>query len=366
MKVAYISHAGRPCYEYDWFTRIDADRVKFIDTDFSDYPKEPPKNVEYCPVDESENSAFKDKFHSTARLIQYQNFEHYLEDVDVVIVLEIFSSLSRQFIKYCREHHKPVVVLVYELIPTHPLHYLPTHLRNRLYCIRNANRFICVSEKAKLSLMQLGAPVSKIEVVYPGIDLKLFKPTRAKQVPNLIFVGGLKEHKGIDLTLKMADHIMPNHPDTLLTIVGDGPYRSRVVEYTEKYPNVKYLGKIPNKDLPDILNQHSIFVLPCRDITRYGLKITSEQFGFSFVEAMACGLAVISTDCGAIPEVITTNNIICPQGDQQALNQAVSHLLFDRKRREAIQEHNINLAAKKYDIIKQGKLLTKALTRGLR
>jgi phosphatidylinositol alpha-1,6-mannosyltransferase len=175
---------------------------------------------------------------------------------------------------------------------------------------------------------------------------------------DLIFVGGLKLHKGIDIVLDMADKLLPANPDIKLTIVGDGPYRSKVEEYSSKYPNFKYLGKVPNRKLPAILNQHGIFVQPCRDIYKYGLKITSEQFGFSFVEAMACGLAVVSADCGAIPEIVAGKNIICEQGDSAGVIHEVDGLLQNNAKLSSVQASNASLARAKYDISGQGKILS--------
>jgi len=360
MNIAYISHHGRPNYEYEWFRRMPAEKIKFIDVDFSGYPSHPPKNVEYCKVDFVESRLSKGRFHSTASLVRYKNYEKYLEDVDIVIVLEIFSSLSKQFVRYCKQSRKKSVVLVYELIAAHPLHYLPTHIMNRLYVTKYAHQFICVSSKAARSLMALGVSSQKISVVYPGIDLTRFAcPAVQKKRPriHIVFVGGLKPHKGIDIFLAVAQDYLDRRSDVHFSVVGGGPWTDAVQKMATQYHHFHYYDVVKNHDLPAILQEQHIYILPCKDMYRYGIKITSEQFGFSLVEAMACGLAVITTDAGAIPEVVTEQNIICHQNSADAVKAALGALLRDPSRLAAIRKGNVELVKNRYDIVKQAQAL---------
>jgi len=353
MKVAYISHHQRPCYEYEWFSRIPAETIRFIDTDFSKYPKEKNENIEYCKVDYIENKFFNKIFHSTASIVKYRNFETYLKDVDVVIVLEVFSSLSKQIVSYCKKKNIKVVALVYELIPTHPIYYLPTHILNKKYVIKNADAFICVSKKAEDHLLKLGADQTKTTVVYPGIDLSVFVPKINKsneELRRLLFVGKLDVHKGIDLCLSMYKEIVKKDPQVELYIVGTGSYREQVEVFANKYKNVTYFGSVPNKDLPEIINRCGIYIMPARDTYKLGMKIGSEQFGFSLVEAMACGLDIISSKCGAIPEIITDSNIVVDQ-DSDALVSTVWNSL--EKERVEFNKTNVRITQTSYDINKQ-------------
>lgn len=50
MKIAYIPHTGRPCYELDWFSEIPAEEIRIIDTTFKHYPKKPSDRAKYCQV----------------------------------------------------------------------------------------------------------------------------------------------------------------------------------------------------------------------------------------------------------------------------------------------------------------------------
>jgi len=362
MKIAYISHHKRPCYEFNWFSEMDFEKIKFLDTDFKYYPEKHSKNVEYCKVDYAENIFANKFFHSTASLIRYKNFESYLEDVDVIIVLEVFSSLSRQFLQYCKNKNKKVVVLVYELIKTHPLYYIPTHFFNRRYCIANADLFVCVSDKAKEHLLSLGAENNKIKVVYPGIETGVFYPTKDIDSRNgIVFVGKAEFHKGIDIFLNLAYEIKKDFKDLNIGIIGSGRYRDDILNMQKKIEGLKYIEVIDNNKIPLVLNEYQIYVLPARDTYKFGLKIGSEQFGFTLVEAMACGLAVVSTKCGAIPEIITPVNFTCEQDDYRCLYGRIVELLKNRENIYKISTNNIQVAKKRYDIKNQSFKLKEVL-----
>lgn len=362
MKIAYISHHKRPCYEYNWLSKLDFEKIKFIDADFSSYPKNPPENIEYCNVNYRENHFLNKFFHSTASIVYYKDFEKYLEDVDVVIVLEIFSSLSKQFVKYCKKHNKKVIVLVYELIVNHPLYSMPTHILNKRYCLKNSDLFVCISKAAKEHLITLGAETSKVKVVYPGINLDIFKPEYSRRDNNrIIFVGGLGFHKGIDLILSLYTKLVSLFPNQEMWIIGDGPYKKKVIELSEQYPNFKYFGRIDNNKLPDYLNLCDIYILPCRDSYKFGQRIGSEQFGFSLVEAMACGLIVISTKCGAIPEIITENNIICEQNNFDELYYRTVALINNEEIFANNAKINVQIVKERYDLRKQSLMLTEII-----
>lgn len=354
MKIAYFNHRNRFNYEYNWFSRFDLDKIKFIDTNFDRYPKEKPSNVEYCKVDFRENKFLNKFFHSSAAIVEYIDFEKYLEDINVVIVLEAFSSISKQIIKYCKSKKIKVIVLVYELIPSHPVYFLPFY--SSKYILKNADKFVCVSDAAKQHLIKLGLEKSKAEVIYPGIDLGIFKNDPEKHLQNnIVFVGNLNKNKGIDLVISAFEQLQIKYKNLELTVIGDGEFKDFVMSKSHENKSIKYLGRVDNQKLPQYLNQGSIYVLPCTDTYKYGIKIGAEQFGFSLVEAMACGLAVITTDCGAVGEIVTTNNYILPQEDIAAIVTSLDDLLKNPNKSKLIGTKNVDIAQEKYNIDLQSK-----------
>jgi len=96
-----------------------------------------------------------------------------------------------------------------------------------------------------------------------------------------------------------------------LTICGDGISRDWLEERIKQNNTpITYLGFIPENQKPKIFSKADVFISPSKNRRRFGMKVWEEQFGFTFIEAMASGLPVISTSSGSIPEVLGPNNFL--------------------------------------------------------
>jgi glycosyltransferase involved in cell wall biosynthesis len=309
MKVAYIAHPGRPCYELAWLGALKAEEVRILDADFRRYP--PPEGpLKYCKV-----SAWDLRFFgSTARLVWYRDFERDLEQVDIVLVLELFSSLSNQLVTHCSARGIPTAVLIYELLASHPIYgLLPFRHFTRVTLTRAAG-FVCITSAARRHLVALGVKASSSTVISPGIDTVRFSPLRHPRASKgVLFVGRLERHKGIDVVLETFDRVIKHHSARHMTIVGDGSGREAVVRAANANRNLEFHSHVPHREMSKLYADHDVFILPARDSYRFGRMVGAEQFGFALVEAMACGLAVVASDSGAIPEVVGDRNWICPQ-----------------------------------------------------
>jgi glycosyltransferase involved in cell wall biosynthesis len=305
-------------------------------------------------------------FHSTASIVEYSDFQHHLEGVDIVIVLELFSSLSRQFVEYCKYHGIPCVILVYELIPTHPLNYLPTHITNRKIVAEHASKFIAVSHLAAQGLLRFGIPESNINVVYPGINTRLFKPL-ADSSPlsnSFIFMGKYEVNKGIDSLLEAVPKILEKVPSAHFAFAGIGTYADAVSHLASRYENVKDYNFIHHANLPAVLSQYSTLVSPSRDVYRFGLRIGSEQYGFSIIEAMSMGMNIISSRFGAIPEVTgwpNTDCLLLQDVDAPNIYQAIIEKCTNIVGLAPTSIVNRNHVIKEHDMVVQSKKLFKTL-----
>ena len=356
MKVAYICHHTRPNYEFEWLNAMPNDEVVFIST--SDHTT----RGNYVKVSYQEKGWENKFFASTARRVYYSDFESSIEDVDIVVVLEVFSSLSRQFVEYCNKVNKPVVVLVYELINSHPIYKLPSYRKNTEVCIKNADHFVAVSDAAAKHLTHLGAKKDKITVVYPGVNRAVFKPDYNEREENsIIFVGKLERHKGIDMMLDSFQEASKMIPNLTLSVVGTGSMKDDVEAFSRTNPAVKYYDFVKNDKLPPLLNKHSIYVLPARETRKLGFLIGAEQFGFSVVEAMSCGLPVIVSDVGALPEIVTAKNPVFKKNNTEDLTQKLIETLQDKKRMATLRSYNAKKASLSYDLATQADLLGKLL-----
>ena len=193
-----------------------------------------------------------------------------------------------------------------------------------------ADLIFCLSEFSKRDISRAyHLPFSKLAVTYAGVDSSFTANTprrnRSHDDPfSLLFCGRLNgphEQKGVDILLKSLPLILP-HRKVVLTIIGAGPrlpqYQALAAELGIG-EHVRFLGFVEHQEMPRKYQQADLFVLPSR----------RESFGLVLAEAMACGLPVVATTAGAIPEVVEDGRtgILVPPGDPVALAHAINSLL---------------------------------------
>ena len=152
----------------------------------------------------------------------------------------------------------------------------------------------------------------------------------------ILFVGRLVPEKGIFDTLTAFSMLLKKIENIELLIVGSGSptilFQIKQLVANLKISNkVKFLGNIEYSQMPKIHNLANIFCLPS-----IPTKTWAEQFGYSMVEAMACGKPVISTSSGSIPEVVKDHitGILVKPSNLTGLETALEELIFNERERE--------------------------------
>lgn len=303
--------------------------------------------------------------YSTVSPLGLQDLEDALKKIDIIESIELYSFLSCQCAKIAKKHGKKLVISIFETISSPLLHKLPPFLRNVKTCLRQADAFIAYTNRSAEYLQQLSAPREKIKVIYPGIDLKKFHPPKKRDHSNLriLFVGGLAGEKGIDILLKAFSKLYRKNSQTELWICAKPRHdkeEALIQFYSQKYP-VKAFGHVDHEKLPEIYRRCDIFCLPSFDKRKFGVTVWEEQFGFVLVEAMASGLPIVATRCGAIPEIMGPNNILVPQESEKTLFSALSTLINDSTLRVSMSKMSRQRAEQKFDIIKQRKKMNETL-----
>jgi glycosyltransferase involved in cell wall biosynthesis len=151
--------------------------------------------------------------------------------------------------------------------------------------------------------------------------------------------------KSVDLFPDMLSILKPKFPDLTLMMTGEGSLKDRLFEeFKEKgvASLVDYRGVVKPEDVPVLINRSRIFLYPSRQ----------EPFGLSIVEAMACGVPVITTDVFGPSEIVTNNHdgVTVAPDDVKALAAAVETLLKDSVLRDQIGKNAIKTAHERYDI----------------
>ncbi|GAA3237620.1 hypothetical protein GCM10020256_57230 [Streptomyces thermocoprophilus] len=148
----------------------------------------------------------------------------------------------------------------------------------------------------------------------PGVDEKTFHPgsggdeIRARlgltDRPVVVCVSRLVRRKGQDTLVRAMPRILAAEPDTVLLIVGGGPYEQdlrRLARETGVADSVRFTGAVPWSELPAHYGAGDVFAMPCRT-RRGGLDV--EGLGIVYLEASATGLPVVAGDSGGAPDAV--------------------------------------------------------------
>jgi glycosyltransferase involved in cell wall biosynthesis len=162
--------------------------------------------------------------------------------------------------------------------------------------------------------------------------------------PTLLFAGLLTENKGVFDLLFTLPKLVERVPSTRLLLAGSGDLK-RISEVIKEYgmeESVSLTGWVDSETLLSYYHQAHLFVLP----SYY------EGLPFVMLEAMACGLPIVSTKVGGIPELIAPglNGYLIHPGDREALLQTLVGLLDNQPLRETMGRNNIEKIKEKYDL----------------
>jgi len=192
-----------------------------------------------------------------------------------------------------------------------------------------------------------------IEVIHNFIDTSLYKDVKNtvmknKIAPNgekiLVHTSNFRVVKRVTDTIKILDLVRKKIP-TKLILIGDGPDRSeceRLARELNLQGDVLFLGK--QDGLEEILTCGDIFLMPSQ----------SESFGLAALEAMSCGLPVVSSSVGGLPELNMHNKtgFISEFGDVERMAQYTLSLLQNDKKYKIFAKNARARAVDSFDIKK--------------
>lgn len=199
------------------------------------------------------------------------------------------------------------------------------------------NRFFTVSEFVSKSVNDaIGVPLDKCNVFPNCIDTDKFNCIHDAQKENclrmkygikesdtvIIFAGRIVPEKGVDILISAFNQL--NNQNVKLMIVGDvanglkmdSPYKEKIDELSRQNLNVILVGYVPYEEIPSYYKMSNLGIFPSR---------CNEAAGMTILEAMACGLPVITTNVGGIPEYASATTILL-KNDQHLKNNLINQM----------------------------------------
>ena len=173
----------------------------------------------------------------------------------------------------------------------------------------------------------------RVQVIHNGVDTELFHPQgrvatlrrslgAAPDDCLLASAGRLVGWKGTRVVIEALARLPPRFRGL---VIGEGPEEQRLRDLARTLgigDRVRFMGRVPHAELPLMLSQCDLFAQP---------SIGEEAFGISVVEAMACGLPVLASNNGGLPEIIVEGETghLLPPGEIAAWLETIARVGAD-------------------------------------
>lgn len=293
-------------------------------------------------------------------IIYYQLFKRtgWTLPYDLVVRQRYDAMLFFNFVAYPTTKRTKTFVVIHDL--SYIFHKQYVSPKNQIYLekfvpktIRKTDVIIAISKNTRTEISKhYGIPESKIPIINPSVDHSVFKPQPQNSIekvktkfkiekPYILSVSTLEPRKNLIGTLNAFEML----PEGLkqkysLVLAGgkgwlDGEIQQKYDELSKKYTVIK-TGYVDDADLPALYSGASVFVFPS----------FYEGFGIPPLEAMACGVPVITANNSSLPEVVGDAAILIDANDTKQLAKEIERVLSDKKLANELTQKGLAQAAK--------------------
>jgi phosphatidylinositol alpha-1,6-mannosyltransferase len=228
--------------------------------------------------------------------------------------------------------------------------------KQRRRYLHRADGVVAVSHFTERALMRMmSVPEQKITLIHNGVNTERFFPAepnptvvsrhglQGKRI--ILTVGRIVPRKGMDVLIRALPEIRKSVPDAHLLFAGVGDYRGtleKIVSSLGLESHVTFAGRVAEEDLADYYRLCDIFAMPNREMP----DGDTEGFGLVFLEANACGKAVIAGRAGGAVEAVRdgVNGLLADGWSVTDVGDAVTRLLVDRELRNKIERAGLQVA----------------------
>lgn len=195
----------------------------------------------------------------------------------------------------------------------------------------------------------------KLILVSPilGVNENIFIPLKGKKIENnknsdhftIGYIGRFVDEKDVQTLIKAVSLVLKDIK-CQLRLIGNGPLKEEYKRLTDNLgltEIVHFYPPVMHDKIPEIMREFDCLVLPSKTTKKW-----KEQFGHVIIEAMACGVAVIGSSSGEIPNVIGDAGLIFEEGDSQGLAEKILLLNSDYELRKNLIKKGIERVRQKY------------------
>jgi colanic acid/amylovoran biosynthesis glycosyltransferase len=224
---------------------------------------------------------------------------------------------------------------------------------------KEATLFLAVSGFLRGRLLDKGYPERKVRMHYIGVDTEKFRPAEhVSDDPYILCVGRHVAKKGIDVLLRAFSGLAKRHPALSLLQVGGGPLAGALHSLADTLGiagRVRFLGAQPHDRIIELMRGARVFALPSQTAE----DGDSEALGIVFNEASACGIPVVATRHGGIPEAVLDGEtgFLVTEKDEVALAERLEELLSDAALARRMGRRGREYACEAFDLRTQTHLL---------
>jgi glycosyltransferase involved in cell wall biosynthesis len=281
---------------------------------------------------------------------------------DVIQSVEPFSFYTQSYLWACYFAARTInAALLAVTLENRPLEI--KFGRARAFLLRNVLRvyfqraclILTLNQGARENVLACRANAARIRSALWGVwgaDTQEFVARAARDAnapPTILFAGRLHVEKGVFVLLDAFAFVRQKIPTARLLIAGDGPARAQLAENIRTQNlsgSIQMLGVVKNREMVSIFHRADVFCAPSITTRKW-----AEQVGASALQAMACGLPVVSTRSGSIPEYIPEGvaGILVQEQDASALADALVTLLSNPTRAAEMGQHARAYACAHYD-----------------
>lgn len=217
----------------------------------------------------------------------------------------------------------------------------PRQNRMERHLLRSESEFLCVSDYTRQTLGHNGGQLDHMRVVPVPVDTSVFSPPAKPNRGVIGFAGRVDDpRKNIGLLISAMRHLVDQDETLRLRLTGAPSTQVMTqIENLQMTEYVEWTGWLPQEDLPSFYRGLDVFVFPSH----------KEGLGISGLQAMACGVPVVSTRCGGPESYVRPEKTgVLVDSEPRAMADAIWGVVRDRIRRDNLGEGARSLMLERY------------------